>query len=493
MVEGQEVYRNGNFGNGANQFSPLPNLDYYMRILNEPGNRGKILRLHPDADFIDLAGIKYTSPPLTGLLSRTALQRVTLFDGNGNDIDFEILLKVTRPGVQVIDTSNRHHQSFVRGMQYQYDHMKFWNSVGILSPIVLDLSSVDHERQTYYYLAMEFWDGMTHDLNVLALEASKSGIMSSHKLDPEQKREYARAIDEERSEIVNSSIMAIREFHLLGTQRLPDTPTLDVFIPDDVETYFLQKRGIHYLRRLLTYGTTLEGRMVFQPKYVQKDIEGLLREFSDLFMPLLEPFFMSEKFVYAQGDEYLHHLQFRDMSGSRETGMFDSDHVMMTRPEYSYAKLLTSHLLNLKLEEEMKFVLSAFFSRGENYDPTHFVSANRTLGDYLVVSLITRLLDMGKRASDGLINVPSNARLVSGVSYDNQGIRSSIPEGFIPSSVRYPDVVNSLRTQISSLDDRLGRIGRGEFNDILINRERNNMIRNISALREFLGKCGILG
>ena len=322
---------------------------------------------------------------------------------------------------------------------------------------------------------MEYWDGTTHDLNVLALNnyarnTSLSGI------------NHQSFVDSENDAIINSCLDAIRRFHVIGTKEARFR-TEQVFVPEDLEQYFVEDRGRLYFDKYLKFksirGLGINGG------------EGNLDLFCRVLLPLLEPLFDRQWFLYSQGDEYLHHFQYRQLSnGHRVSGIFDSDHVMMMKPEYSFAKLLTSHLLDLDLGKEIEYVESTFFSpddapQGERYN--RLISGRGIIRDYILVSLATRLFDIGKRASHALFADQINARFVTGVSFKPHKIEFPLKQ-FVPPSVNYPTIKDSIAVQTRNLMDRLVRVDQGELDCILHPQD----VENIRKLQLFLTQNQLL-
>lgn len=449
----------------------LPDPEYYPRILfNEQNRNGIASRYGLDPE--DIASAEYSNLSFPGFLSRTRLYRVTFRDSEKRNLPLEILLKVAHPGFTNTDISRRHHEELESSMVYQYNQMRFWNAIGLPAPLVFDLSKGEHRGVVHYYLAMEFWDGNTHDLNVLALDQYARNTTSGGK----NQQDF---VESEKDNIILSSLEAIRRFHVVGTKEAR-TRRIDVFTPHDVHRYFVEDRGAlyfdKYLRLKLEVGAS--------------DIEETLHSFCQVLIPLLEPFSVVEKYRYSQGDEYLHHFQYRQHNnGHRVTGIFDADHAMMTRPEYSLAKLLTSHLLDLSLEQELEYVKSTFFSsdapQGERYlglGPTR-----DSMRDYVLISLATRLFDMGKRASHALREDHANARIVTGLTFKPHKTTFPLKE-YVPPSVRYPIINDSISVQTRALQDRLDRTERGELGGILHSRD----VEHVKGLHNFLARNNLL-
>ena len=161
----------------------------------------------------------------------------------------------------------------------------------------------------------------------------------------------------------------------------------------------------------------------------------------------------------------------------------------MMRPEYSFAKLLTSHLLDLDFNNELTYVESTFFSpnapQGERYN--RLISGKDVIRDYILISLATRLFDIGKRASHALREDYINTRILTGVTFKPQKLEFRLKE-YVPPSVKYPSVKDSIAVQTRALQDRLTMIERGEFNDILHPQDREN----IKGLQQFLIRNNLL-
>ncbi len=451
----------------------LPDIQYYHGVLSNEQNRKEIASRY-DIDFEDLTSVEYSNLSFVGLLNRTRLYRVTFRDFEKRNLPLELLLKVAHLGFRTTDISRRHHVELGESMMYQHDQIRFWNAASLPAPLVFDLNCVDHQGVVHYYLAMEFWDGNTHDLNVLALNQYARNTS-------QDKKNQQLFVDSEKDNIVTSSLGAMRKFHVIGTKEAR-TKGMHVFVPEDLNRYFIEDRGRLYFERYLklksAQGMGLNG------------VEETLNSFCRILLPILEPLFDTQRNLYSQGDEYLHHFQYRQSSnGHKLTGIFDSDHVMMMRPEYSFAKLLTSHLLDLDFNNELTYVESTFFSpnapQGERYN--RLISGKDVIRDYILISLATRLFDIGKRASHALREDYINTRIVTGVTFKPHKIEFPLKE-YVPPSVKYPSVKDSIAVQTRALQDRLTMIERGEFNDILHPQDREN----IKGLQQFLIRNNLL-
>ncbi|MBI4158989.1 hypothetical protein HY500_01890 [Candidatus Woesearchaeota archaeon] len=460
-------------GNGkTTDLSYLPDLSYYRRILlTDERNRTALAKRSLDFDIA--VSVEYRDPPLSGLLSRTRLHRVTFRDSESRNLPLEVLLKVAHSGFDVVDTARRHHPELNEAMIYQYDQMRFWNSIGLPAPLVFDLIEEEHKGVPHYYLAMEFWDGVTHDLNALALSQYAKDTVGKNQED---------FVESEKDQIVRSSLETIRLFHVIGTKELRSRGHGLPFVPENLEQYFIEDRGRRYFDRYLR----LRLEQGLGSNY-SEDLNTILGIFCGLLKPLIEPFHDKRALLYSQGDEYLHHLQYRQTNGNRITGMFDSDHVMMTRPEYSLAKLLTSHLLNLSLDQELAYVENVFLDapQGERY--SEVIKTGNIIRDYVLVSLATRLFDIGKRASDALVNDQRNARFVTGVVFRPHKITFPLKE-YTPVSARYPTVSESLTTQTKALQERLNKVEQGRLDNALFPKDKEV----IKELHYFLDRYSFL-
>ncbi|MBI2107002.1 hypothetical protein HYT57_03380 [Candidatus Woesearchaeota archaeon] len=464
-----------------------PSVEYYREILARDYVIEQLARRGYDFNIDDIASEQSADLGIGGTLNRrTHLKKVVLRDAAQNTLPLRIFLKIASEINLGTDASlaNRHHE-LSDSMLYQYEQMRLWNSLGLPTPIVFGLDTVNHQRVTYYQLAMESWDGSTHDLNLLALRELGNRIRGSRKTyGPDEQAAYLRQLDEEKSFIVNSSLNTVRAFHIIGTEglrNLTKLPTLGIFCHDDVEEYFLRKRAINYASQFYRYTHNMEKDESVPRLFLEKTVASLVH--------LVEPFRDESRYVYAQGDEYPQHFQFfSGFNGNRLSGIFDADHAMMTIPVYSYAKLLTSSLLNLTFEEELSY-LSQVFSfehpcSGGIYPSHLFGNLDMIQRDYVLTSLLTRFFNLGKKAADTYVHPQHHLRYESGISYSPGRTRFPIRD-LIPVSVSYPSADYEIETQKKALETRLEIYEPLEF----LNRQD---LRAISEFKRYLTNNNLL-
>ena len=163
---------------------------------------------------------------------------------------------------------------------------------------------------------------------------------------------------------------------------------------------------------------------------------------------------------------------------------------MMIPPGYSFSKTLTSYLTELDIREEAELIGYAYQPESDQtYE--RFSGKQEFVRDYLRLSVLTRLLDMGKRASDASHNTLRNARFTKeGVPYTVRSSRVRFPvRQHIPKVVHYPSVRDSLNSQREALDERLTCAERRlAFGEYLNDDDR----RHIRTLHEFLKQYELL-
>src|SRR3989344_223245 len=184
---------------GSNNYAYLPGLEYYLGVLCNEQNREEMFSRWGGVSLEDVTSVEYSPLLYGGFSNRTRLYRVTFRDFEKRNLPFELLLKIAHSGFEVVDISKRHHVKLTEAMDYQYDQMRFWNIVGLPAPLVLDLRGEEHRGIDYYYLVMEYWDGTTHDLNVLALNQYARNTLQNG-IDQQS------FVDSERHKIISSSL-----------------------------------------------------------------------------------------------------------------------------------------------------------------------------------------------------------------------------------------------------------------------------------------------
>ena len=472
--------------------SPLPVAEL-KNILKAGDNLELIEKKYGYFDIDGITGVQYSPYDDASLLRRSVLHRLTL--KGERPIPLELISKIGVEDEEVIDISNRLHESVRESAIFQYNQMKFWNTAKLPAPLVLGLRHRREEGHDCYYLVMEFWPGPTHDLNLLALRQARKSLDTAGVMQRDLENilnNYRAAIDGEVETIVKSAIDAVRTFHLVGTKEIKK-PVNERFnkkvMPVNVEEFYLDKRGLHYLKLLTQYlssaGFSGNGR-----NNKRVGMEELEKRFIDSFRVMLRPFNEKNRLYYAQGDEYFHHSQFLSRNGERKSGLFDADHVTWTRPEYSHAKMLTSHLLGLSKEDELRYAIYAFFpdDRNEKYDRRLF-TRDGVIRDYVLASIKTRFFDIGKRASDGIRNRERSETLCfGGVPFPKMHKLNFPVLPHVPSAVNYPSVPETINLQKRALEDRFNAVeNRDAGYGLITEDERGAVLR----LRGILGEIGL--
>ncbi len=458
--------------------------EFFRRILSSRRNLTLLGRKYQSFDPNEIVSVEYRDPPFKGLVNRNELTRVTFRTESKDTAPLEVLLKTTRHGADEMDISNRHHKQ-LESMRYQLAQMMFWDDFSLPTPIVFGLARERPQKGfTNYTLMMEFLDGITFDLHILALNQIRGfldGEEVPKQLTYDKIAASKSAVELEIRSIIKSSLEANTRFHEIKESDIRNhNPSL--FSPHDTIKYYLIQRGEHYARRLINYVIQAQPFGTIKFKVTETRAEELVEELTQLLKPFIIPFTDLERLCHAHGDEYLHHFQYNGRNGDRNSVVFDADHTMRTRPEYSHAKILTSFLLDLNIEQEIEYLEGAF--KHGRYNPNLFGDFDQVTNDYAFISIALRLFDMGKRASNALIDSATDARIVTGVSYRPHKLR--LPSDLanrIPPSVKYPDVPNSLAIQGRHLSERLFWIASNDR----FSREYNGHAVNLGRFLETYG------
>lgn len=346
----------------------LRDRNYYLRELN-----GKLTEFGVPVSAITNVQIQnmrdVSSPTLASPTARSELYKVDLIGEHGQLLR-RLCLQVyysdmRRSGdfsapisaVQEADAFDRLGESAYRGK-----HMSFWNELGLYAPYLFGIKKlIDRDSRKFAIgILTDYLDGATHHLDILAINARREVIdnqLSSPFLTPYIKdglEEEDRQLKAILKGIPASALRTINDFAVIGTDALKGAK--------DIETKELG--ADEYLRKVVRYfNSAYKWHCKVYPNPEASSTE-MGRKFRNSMKVLLSRIVVPERFVYTQGDEFLHHFQYRRVvdRNSKDTlvsVLFDADHARLSPIERARSKALLAPYLDLDYEGFVEYIKGA--------------------------------------------------------------------------------------------------------------------------------------
>ncbi len=476
----------------------------------------------------------HVKPEIAGLMDRSALFRVKLYDEKHGFIG-SLFAKTIYEGrkqtylsPQPLDPRS--------SMRYQFEQMLEWDRLRLPAARAIDYieemrdvsPSEISEKDIVKVDGILFEDitSPTHDLDLIAINQivqyntrqllhKDPFLPSSEKEMLERANEY---LFEERNKILDSVLSNVNHFAVFGTISIPgdkvivsDNPGLDYF-----------ERFEHYMNKALFFTLIRRGELDID-QYRQSaltdnfghlsktaldslgDLNDKLKNLRDPLLKILEDLF-SRRLVYRQGDEYLHHYAYHEINGTalnpNETILgsvvFDADRATIGPIEGAQSKVLVNPISvqEIEYEEAASLVqkanreLMALATQAEQTHPSEYAGIRGIVEldpaialkrfDFMAIYEIFRC--MGKRAIDALKNWNfHDARIRKGAPYDNRFIEypKEVPEHL--TLTRVYDIPRSIDKLRGALIDRFDRI-RQDSVDYEITKEEKEALQGLEAL-----------
>ncbi|MBI4154946.1 hypothetical protein HY498_02585 [Candidatus Woesearchaeota archaeon] len=314
------------------------------------------------------------------LFNRSFLFRISLEDNQKETLG-TLFAKVYHPHKPTIPTSRKKRLNL--GQEYQYNLMKFWNELGIPSPIAIDyFESTEYADNVAQYktstLLMSAFNSPTLDLDVIAVDQLIKRINDITKapfigerglLIRDNAAKDIKTLEQFKLNIVRSALDTINYVSIYCTSTLSN-PESDLVkkVKDSLykhpSDYYVEK-GFYYLKIASIWFLIKNGILSLDSIKKQNGdyiiIPPQVKDFLDKYNDKLKRSFslvsnlhrniLFESFV--QGDEYLHHFYY-DKNGpmlekkvsNSDLKIFDSSYGMLGSFIRSKLPILVSHLLN---------------------------------------------------------------------------------------------------------------------------------------------------
>lgn len=360
----------------------------------------------------------------------------------------------------------------INEMKYREKHMSFWNEIGLYAPKLWGVEkNVNTETGDFVIgLFTEYWPGATHFLDILAIN-DRQDTLAQQINDPfvksnirNQLLQESMELDEKKSDIPVSVLRTINDFAVRGTNALKDR-NLETRTRNFTE--YLEK-SLGFFNSAYTWHCT-----VSQDPGAKKG--SLTRKFRDAFKILLSRVVNPERFIYSQGDEFLHHYQYtrepKSANGEVVSGVFDADRASLRAIERGRAKALLAPYLDLSyesfvnfietanrdLEERLKYTVDGVAKERLSYI---FEDPVKTMLQHNLWAVVEGVWGIGRAAEDDLFNKKRSLSIENTtVDYSNPLIRFKNP-GNMPRVVSLGEYTSRKRIQVLTyrLSERLDNL-----------------------------------
>ena len=469
----------------SNLIDQLNQAEYYNNRLN-----GRLTRLITPPPGIAFSGREVKKAKVEeGLVNasptaRSELRTIDLF--TSNDVFLRTLFLqiywtgMKRLGIFSDDTSVDHGANEfekIKEMEYRKKHMLFWNEVGLYAPYLLGVEKLVDKSSSEFAVGLitDYWEGATHLLDILAINARQDRISEQMHDEfvltkPHLVSQLIRENDEldvEKMRIPSSVLRTINDFGVRGTNALKDS-TLETKVRNFAQ--YLNK-GIEFFNKAYRWHCTVS-------KNENAKSAEIARNFRDSLKVLLTRVVNPERFVYSQGDEFLHHFQYVKIIDPTKgemmvSGVFDADRSSLRAIERGRAKALLAPYLNLSYENYAAFIQEANKDLAERLKDAKndeakgrlaylFDDPTQVMLQHDLWAVYEGLCGIGRAAKDDLNAVDKKRSLLVDnmtVNYKNDLIKFKNPEN-MPGAVSLGDYSTKRRIAVLTyrLNERIERM-----------------------------------
>lgn len=390
---------------------------------------GRLLSLGVPVSLVNNVDIKSATDKVNSPMARSELYIVDLLGSDpekGLGLLAKIFLQMYYSGMrrQSPNISYQQYESAkdkIREIDYRAKHMSLWNELDLPSPYFLGVEKIVDKESGEYAIGIltHFWGGNTHDLDMIAINRRLNKIKEQEERDniflttqiKNKLIEERKDLETKKDEIINSVLRTINDFAVFGTDRLGRDKKMldDTFFTD---SQFYERKGVDYFHRAFKWHCKVRPTPEINQPQLVTDFRGALE-------PILIRLADKDKFVYAQGDEFLHHYQYnlkiKDGKENLKSGVFDADHSCFNRLERSRLKILLSPSLELDyddihryiskansdLEEKLNLVVDGSLARQRL---TYLTDRENAMVESDLIALYEALCMVGRAAQDDLKN-----------------------------------------------------------------------------------------
>mgnify|MGYP001593690733 CR=1 FL=1 len=392
----------------------------------------------------------------------------------------------------------------LKQLEYRCKHLQFWNGIYLPSPLLVDFVKNVNERNGEFaaVIITDYWSGATHNLDIIAIDGRNSDIdkliadtILVKGYDKSKLLKEKEDLLREREKIPRSALETVDEFAIAGTDSLDINPSLKRIIKV-LGREFYERKIMNYFEQAYRWHCKVDPNFALGAK--KKKIIG---DFKTNIEPVLEIIADSTKFVYAQGDEFIHNYMYRRVLDDDEeyklvSGVFDSERSCLNRLERSRAKLFMSPLLYLSYESEQKFLdeadnrlllrLSKLESGSIAKERLAHIILDQAKSrlEFDLIALYEGICTIGRVAQDDLLNRQHVINTFGkSVRYSNPHINfpSGAPISVNPGRYNSRENITRLKTRLSERFDTMisGNTPYGVIQDSVL-------LDSVKGLREIL-------
>lgn len=448
MVNGpRHTYKSFSEGRGdrkLEEYTPSQLLDssYYDAHIDVLKKLSHSLRSGEKRKIVDVSEKLHSS----GFFDKAVLKIFTLL-GSSNEKLVDLFAKMYFPKKKHIDLSPQ-IRDLSNSIKYQYDQMKFWNNCELSSaPLVIayDKKPVQIDKEKYFlnWLLMEFCPGSSLDFDVLAIDQKIEYLkerLEDRFLGAEEKHNIRTDIGflkEFRMSSLEELLRTVNHFGLIGAynyRKGTKFPSKDFLVDENKSPLEAMssaiEKGQFYFERFMLWNLVNKGEIDIEavrknqiPSGIYKKVLKARKDFTSLISSFVEPLSEIHKYLYRQGDEFLHNASwYKAKKGDitkDEVILYDACHAHMGRLELGKIKAILNHVANLNYD----VATSLFLTSEENFNhlilglgtnpktskdwegiDDYFVDELQNLKDFDFLSIWEIMCCMGRRAQHELIN-----------------------------------------------------------------------------------------
>ena len=378
----------------------------------------------------------------SGFLDTAGLRKITLLDSSEKSLENLLAKKYSEDRRKRSVHITVPNKSVEDETAYRFANLKFQNDIGVLSPLVLYrgiYKDVTHGRkgEIEHLLLLDYWDGPSADMNVIAcrraIESRMESLRNDKFLSDNEKTnfndEVRKLYEIMKNEIVLKILDSMADFSHRAMQHdiiksgdckleYDGGKKMNIDRVKNSFDFLIGKRENQF--KALVYWNLIDGQQASKDEVLNEDkrLKNLANKkwnnFKSLFQPLRENMFLKGTDVYSQGDQHLHHFKRRPLrQGADENvrmGIFDMGSAKMEDPLFGSSRLLSSYLLDFNREKIRDIFKERYLGFVSEYKDDVQNKENKIELAFELCTLLENIWAFSRRAHDIIYNRPEYDR-----------------------------------------------------------------------------------